>query len=119
MSNDSTDHVQEIAEAIQDLFGEKDSYVLMLGDNSLFGCDGIAGLRLLVNHLFDEIYGGDASAERHLMGSGRQPTKNRHPPAGPSFSKPSGNRRRPPTWILPCAITSRAPRRGTWPGRGA
>src|SRR5262245_38560212 len=75
MQRDQTARAEEIAETIRDLFAPEDDYVLVVGDNSIFGSDGIVGLRLLVNHLFDEVYRDEPSVERCLVGSQERPTE--------------------------------------------
>jgi hypothetical protein len=75
MATDSSDRNNEIADAIQALFGPQDEAVLVVGGDSVYGHDDITALRLLVSHMYDEIHSTSRSVERNLIGAGVTPTK--------------------------------------------
>jgi hypothetical protein len=57
---------KQVADEIMGLFRSQDEYLLLMGDNSVHGCEYVSGLRLAGNCLYDAVVGDHPRAETRL-----------------------------------------------------
>src|SRR5262245_49441910 len=63
--------IEQVAEAIVDLFDPADEHLLLTSDGSAYGSEGLAGLRLVGNCAFDAFFRRWEHAETRLIGAAR------------------------------------------------
>lgn len=63
---------ERIADEIMSLFGEEDEYLLLTGNGSVHGIEGVHGLRLIGNCLYAEAYRGWAHKEADTTASAKR-----------------------------------------------